>query len=128
MAINANAFKSAMGSPMGGGTPPPGGKPAGGLDLESLMGNPPGRAGEIGEMGDSEAEEGSESSLETALESAGFTATPEQINSIKEILGAGGGAIPGMGEDMGMGGEVPPPPASPVAKGPTSKIGKLFGK
>lgn len=118
MAFGANAFKSAMGSPMGGSTPPAGAPKKPGLDLEGLMA-PPGGPGEIGEPGDSEAEEGSETSLEAALEQAGIQADPDQINKIKEILGIAGGAVPGMGEEEGG---LPPPPAAP-----TSKLGKMFG-
>lgn len=125
MAFSPDSFKKAIGSPMGGA---PGAAPAGkpGFDMDSLM-NPPGGPGEIGEPGDSAAEEGSETSLEAALEKAGITATPDQLNSIREILGISGGMMPeaageGEIEQTGLGAPVPSAPAKP-----TSKIGKMFG-
>lgn len=126
MAFSPDSFKKAIGSPMGGA---PGAAPAGkpGLDMESLMGNPPGGPGEIGEPGDSAAEEGSETSLEAALEQAGITATPDQLDQIKGILGISGGMMPeaageGETEKTGLGAPVPSAPAKP-----NSKIGKMFG-
>lgn len=127
MAFSADSFKKAMGSPIkpAGGSM---GAPAGGeMDMESLMkapgSMPPGGPGEIGEPGDSAAEEGSESSLESALESAGIQATPEQLSEIKNILGISGGMSPMAGsesEDVG---------AAPSSKPAfSSKLDKMFGK
>ena len=117
-----------------GGSPGMPSKPAPGLDIEGLM-SEPGKPGEMGEPGDSMAEEGSETSLEAALESANIQATPEQLNKIKEILGIAGGAIPSMAgapgeEDMDLGGESVPPMGGAPAGAPkfNSKLGKMFGK
>ena len=106
------------------GSSPAPSKPAPGLDIEGLMGQPPGSPGEVGEPGDSMAEEGSETSLESALESANIQATPEQLNEIKGILGIGGAAMPAIpgspDEEMDLG-------APPAPEKPTSKLGKMFG-
>jgi hypothetical protein len=97
-----------------------GGAPKPDLDIEGLMGEP---GGEMGEPGDSMAEEGSETSLEAALESAGYTVSPDVLNKIKALLGDAGAMSPAVPGEEDLGGEsIPPPPAAP-----TSKLGKMFG-
>lgn len=129
MAFSPDSFKKAIGKPMGA-PPAPGGKPGGDMmDMDSLMGAPPGGMGED-EPGDIEGAggEAGENSLQQALESAGYQPSPDVLNQIKALLGDAGGNLPDTtgGEDMGGNLGMPPPP--PAAKGPTSKIGKLFGK
>jgi hypothetical protein len=122
MAFGANAFKGAMGAPP---PPEPMGKPAGGgLDIEALMGAPGGENGP--EDIEGPGGEAGETSLQQALEQAGYQVDTDKLNQIKAILGDAGAAVPEMGGDMGedTGLGAPPPPA-PKA---TSKIGKLFGK
>jgi len=120
MAFSPDTFKKAMGAPMGApaGAPPAGG----GMDLESLMGAPGGEnmPGDLEGPGG----EGTETSLEAALEQANIQASPDQLSKIKDILGMSGGLVPEAGADLGMEGELPPPPAP---EKPTSKLGKMFG-
>jgi hypothetical protein len=122
-AFSPESFQSAMKKPIGG-APAAAPKPAPALDLDSLMGEPGGEEME----GEGPEHEGGESSLEEALEKAGFNASPDQISKIKEILGAAGGAVPMMG--MGMGGEEPPPApaAPPTPSKPKSRLGAMLGK
>ena len=115
MAFGANAFKGAMGAPPP--PPPMGDKPAGGLDMEALMGAPGGENGPDDLEGP--GGEGGETSLQQALEQAGYQVDPDKLNQIKAILGDAGGAIPemggDMGEDTGLGAPPPPAPDEPIA-------------
>ena len=126
MAFGSNAFKGAMNKPQPGakpGMPPP--PPGDNLDMESLMGNPPGMPGE--NPMENAAEGGIEeepNSVEAAFEAAGIQASPDQINQVKTMLGLGGGAVPEMGGDLGAETTgLGAPPAKPQFN---SKLDKMF--
>ncbi len=124
MAFGSNAFKGAMNKPQpGAGAPPP--PPGDDLDMESLMGNPPGMPGENpledAAEGGIEEEPGS---IEEAFEAAGIQATPDQINQVKTMLGLGGGALPEMGGELGAEATgLGAPPAKPQFN---SKLDRMF--
>lgn len=115
MAMNPDIFGKAMGKPIGGATPPP---PPGGNSMDDIF-------GEASAEGESPETESAEQMVDPEIMSALGTATPEQLEEIKGVLGIGGGMRPegGMGGDAEGEAGAPPPAAAPK---PTSKLAKMF--